>query len=70
MQKLKDQNRTIAFIENGSWASMAGKLMRDNFEKSKNIQFVEPFVKITSVMDEANKKELTMLADQLSKLGK
>ena len=64
------QNRTVAFIENGSWASMAGKLMRDNFEKSKNIQFIEPFVKITSVMDEANKKELTMLADKLSKLGK
>ena len=44
--------------------------MRDNFEKSKNIQCIEPFVKITSVMDEANKKELTMLADKLSKLGK
>lgn len=61
------QNRTLALIENGSWASMAGKLMRDKFEKSKNIRFVEPFVKITSVMDEANKKELTMLADKLSK---
>ena len=61
------QNRTLAFIENGSWASMAGKLMRDKFEKSKNIRFVEPFVKITSVMDEANKKELTMLAEKLGK---
>lgn len=61
------QNRTLALIENGSWASMAGKLMRDKFEKSKNIRLVEPFVKITSVMDEANKKELTMLADKLSK---
>ena len=64
------QNRTVAFIENGSWASMAGKLMRDNFEKSKKIQFIEPFVKITSVMDEANEKELMMLAEKLSKLGK
>lgn len=61
------QKRTIAFIENGSWASTAGKLMRDKFEKSKNIQFMEPFVKITSSMDEANKKELTLLADMLSK---
>ena len=60
------QNRTIAFIENGSWASAAGKIMRDKFENSKKIQFVEPFIKITSVMDEANKKELTMLADALS----
>ena len=33
------QNRTLALIENGSWASMAGKLMRDKFEKSKNIRF-------------------------------
>lgn len=61
------QNRTLALIENGSWASMAGKLMRDKFEKSKNIRFVEPFVKITSVMDEANKKELRMLAEELRK---
>ncbi len=60
------QNRTLAFIENGSWASTAGKLMRNQFEKSKNIRFIEPFVKITSSMDEANKKELTMLADMLS----
>ena len=60
------QNRTLALIENGSWASMAGKLMKDRFEKSKNICFVEPFVKITSVMDEANKKEMWMLAQNLS----
>ena len=61
------QNRTIGFIENGSWAATAGKLMRDKFEKSKKIHFVEPFVKITSVMDEGNEKELALLADALCK---
>lgn len=59
------QNRTLAFIENGSWAPTAGKIMRETFEKSKNIKFLEPFIKITSAMDEENKKELEELAKQL-----
>ena len=63
------QNRTVALIENGSWASVAGKIMKDRFEKSKNITFVEPFIKITSVLDEKNKKELEMLAEKICKKG-
>ena len=61
------QNRTVALIENGSWASVAGKIMKDRFEKSKDITFLEPFIKITSVLDEGNKKELEILAEELCK---
>ena len=45
------QNKTIGLIENGSWASMAGKVMTGMFEKSKNITWLETSVKIMSSMD-------------------
>ena len=61
------QNRTLAFIENGSWASTAAKIMKDKFEKSKKITFLEPFVKITSVLDEESKKQLKLLAEELGR---
>lgn len=61
------QNRTIAFIENGSWASVAGKIMKDRFEKSKNITFLEPSVKITSVLQEDSIEQLEVLAGELGK---
>ena len=43
------QNKTIGLIENGSWASMAGKVMTGMFEKSKNITWLETSVKIMSI---------------------
>lgn len=61
------QNRTVALIENGSWASVAGKIMKDRFEKSKNITFLEPFIKITSVLNEENRNQLEILAEKLCK---
>lgn len=61
------QNRTLALIENGSWASTAGKLMKEKFEKSKNITWVEPGIKILSVMNEENRKQLEHLAEKLCK---
>lgn len=61
------QNRTVALIENGSWASVAGKLMKDRFEKSRNITFLEPFVKILSVPNEETMKQLEILSVELSK---
>ena len=61
------QNRTIAFIENGSWAPVAGKLMKAMFEKSKNITFVEPTVTITSAMTEQNRADIARLAGELLK---
>ena len=57
------KNRTVAFIENGTWAPLAAKIMKGMFEKSKNINFVEPVVHIRSALNAASTAEL----DELSK---
>ena len=59
--------REVAFIENGSWAPMATRVMQGMLEKCKNLQYVEPFVKILSGVNEETKKELSVLADALCK---
>ena len=59
------QNKTIGLIENGSWASMAGRVMRGMFEKSKNITWLETSVKIMSSMDEQNKADIEKMAEEL-----
>lgn len=59
------QNKTIGLIENGSWASMAGKVMTGTFEKSKNITWLETSVKIMSSMDEQNKADIEKMAEEL-----
>lgn len=59
------QNKTIGLIENGSWASMAGKVMRGMFAKSKNITWLETSVKIMSSMDEQNKADIEKMAEEL-----
>lgn len=59
------QNKTIGLIENGSWASMAGKVMTGMFEKSKNITWLETSVKIMSSMDERNKADIEKMAEEL-----
>ena len=59
------QNKTIGLIENGSWASMAGKVMRGMFEKSKNITWLATSVKIMSSMDEQNKADIEKMAEEL-----
>lgn len=59
------QNKTIGLIENGSWASMAGKVMTGMFEKSKNITWLETSVKIMSSMDEQNKADIKKMAEEL-----
>ena len=61
------QNRTVAFIENGSWAPMATKVMKSMLEKSKNLTFAETEVKIMSALNEQSKNELASLADELNK---
>ena len=60
-------NRTVGFIENGSWAPMAAKVMRAAFEGMKNITIAESGVKILSGISEANQNEIKILADELSK---
>ncbi len=61
------QNRTLGFIENGSWAPMATKVMRGMLEKCKNIQYTEATVKILSAMTEENRKQVYALAKELCK---
>ena len=60
------QNRTIAIIENGTWAPVAGKLMKAMFEKSKNITFAETTVTIKSALNADSEAALEKLAEELA----
>ena len=60
------QNRTIAIIENGTWAPVAGKLMKAMFEKSKNITFTETTVTIKSALNAESEAALEKLAEELA----
>ena len=60
-------NRTIALIENGSWAPLAAKIMKQEFENSKNITFAENTVKILSALNDESSKQLEALSDELCK---
>lgn len=59
------QNRTIAFIENGSWAPTAARIMKGMFEKCKNLTFADTTVKIMSALNEESTAQLSALADEL-----
>ena len=59
------QNRTVAFIENGSWAPMAARVMYGMLEKCKNLQYAQTSVKILSSMNEENKTQIDALAKEL-----
>ncbi len=61
------QNRTVAFIENGSWAPMANKIMKQMLEKSKSINYLDADVKIISALNEESLAQLNNLADLLLK---
>ena len=61
------QNRTVAFIENGSWVPMATKVMKSLLEKSKNLTYTEAGVKINSAVSDSNIAEIKALADELTK---
>ncbi|MBP3322424.1 MAG: FprA family A-type flavoprotein [Clostridia bacterium] len=59
------QKRTVAFIENGSWAPVATKVMKGMLEKSKELTYAESTVKILSAVSEENISELKALANEL-----
>ena len=61
------KNRTIGFIENGSWAPVATKVMTKMLENSKNITYAEPNVKILSALNDESMAQLNALADELMK---
>ena len=59
------QNRTVALIENGSWAPLAAKTMRSMLEGCKNLTFTDTSVKIMSALNETSTAQLDALADEL-----
>ena len=58
-------NRTVAFVENGSWAPVAAKFMRRMLEESKNLTYAETSVKIMSALNEESRAQLEALAEEL-----
>lgn len=60
-------NRTIAFVENGSWAPTAAKVMRKMLEDCKNIKFAENTVTIKSALSDDNRAQIDALAAELAK---
>lgn len=64
--KIKNyQKRTIGIIENGTWAPMAGKLMKAYAEQFKDCTVIEPVVTIKSTMNESTVKAMEELANQI-----
>ena len=61
------QNRTVAFIENGSWAPMATKVMRKMLENSKALTFADTTVTVKGALNDASEAQIAALADELSK---
>lgn len=59
------QNREIAFIENGSWAPQAAKVMKQMLEGSKNLTYLENNVKILSALSDENRETIDKLAEEL-----
>lgn len=60
------QNRTVAFIENGSWAPISAKLMGDIVAKMKNMTVLEAKATVKSSVKEAQREELETLAAQIA----
>lgn len=60
-------NRTVAFIENGSWAPLAAKVMKGMLEKCKNLTYADTTVKIMSALNEESTAALNSLSEELCK---
>lgn len=61
------KKRTVAFIENGSWAPMATKVMRSMLEACKELSYTESTVRLNCAMSDESRAQITALADELSK---
>ena len=59
------RNRTIALMENGSWAPLAAKVMRGMLEPCKNITYTDTTVRILSALNEESKNQIEALSDEL-----
>lgn len=60
------QNRTIGFIENGSWAPTSGNLMQQLFEKSKDMKFIENKISIKSSLKDSQMEEIESFVESIS----
>lgn len=60
------QNRTVAIIENGSWAPTSGCLIREKLEKCKNLTMIEPMVSLRSGLKRGQLAELESMADAIA----
>ncbi len=58
-------NRTVAFIENGSWAPLAAKVMKGMLENSKNLTYADTTVRILSALNEDSSAQINTLAEEL-----
>ncbi len=61
------QNRTVAFMENGSWAPLAAKCMKNMFAESKNLTFADTTVRILSALSDDSRQQIEDLANELCK---
>ena len=61
------RNRTVALMENGSWAPLAAKVMRKMLEECKNLTFTDTTVRILSALNDASANQVDALAKELSK---
>ena len=61
------KNRKVGVIENGSWAPMAGKVMKEYLEGMNNIEVCNTTVSIRSVMNDDNLTQMQQLADEILK---
>lgn len=59
------QNRTIAIIENGSWAPMAAKVIKEKLCCCKNLVYVDPVIKLKSALNATNLTEIEEVANSL-----
>lgn len=61
------QNRTVALIENGSWAPVAARTIKKKLENSKNLKFIEPVITVRAALNEESRRQIEVLADELIK---
>ena len=59
------KNRTVGFIENGSWAPVAARVMRGMLEKSKDITYADTLVTVKSALNEESRAAIKQLAKEL-----
>ncbi len=59
------QKRAVALMENGSWAPMAARVMRQSLEEMKEIAFLEPTVSIRGAVKEENWAQMAALVEEL-----